>query len=623
MCGLAGFAGQGDRDDLRRMSASLTHRGPDGEGIFQDDERAVFLAHRRLAIVDLDGGAQPMGDGGGNLGVIYNGEIYNHLALRTELEGLGHRFLTDHSDTEVLIHGYREWGDGLPGRLNGMFAFAIFDRERQRIFLARDRFGEKPLYYSKTGRVFAFASELTALIAHSSVATNVSMTGLRKLLGYGFIPSPHSLYEGSHKLPPGHSLSFDLTDRSLSVKPYWQFELRPDHSLEGRDPDLLAEELRGLLGQATERRLMSDVPLGVFLSGGIDSSAILALASQIQPVDQIHAFSIGFEEASFDELAYAKRVAELFGVHHHWDVLTLEKARGLLDSVLGRMDEPIADPSILPTHLLCRFAREKITVALSGDGGDELFAGYDPFKALKLADWYEKLVPAPLHSLARGFVKLLPRSDANMSLDFKLGRTLQGLSYPWPMRNPAWMAPCDAQQLSELLREPADPEDVYEEAIACWNRCPGDLIDKTLSYFTRFYLTEDILHKVDRAAMMTSLESRAVFLDNDVVEFCQRLPGSFKYRNGTRKFLLKQSMQGLLPDDILNRPKKGFGVPAAKWLRELANEQIEQNMANELPSVSSGTVETLWAEHASGQFDHRIALWTLMALGHTVRNRIV
>jgi asparagine synthase (glutamine-hydrolysing) len=613
MCGLAGFFGRGDLNDLRRMSEALIHRGPDGEGSYQDGEIPLYLAHRRLAIVDLIGGEQPMWDAGKDICVVYNGEIYNHSALRSELEDLGHRFLSGHSDTEVLIHGYREWGEALPGKLNGMFAFTIYDRKRRRIFMARDRFGEKPLYYMQGREVFAFASELTALISHSAVSAEVSMTGLRKLLGYGFIPSPHTLYQDCRKLPAGHYLVFDLADLSLSVKPYWQFQLNPDPSLERRDHNDLAEELRGLLREATARRLMSDVPLGLFLSGGIDSSAILALATDAQPKDQIHAFSIGFKEASFDELGYAKAVAESFGVHHHWEVLTLEKARDLLATVLGRMDEPLADPSILPTYLLCRFARKKITVALSGDGGDELFAGYDPFKALKLADWYEKLTPAPLHRLARGFVKLLPRSDKNMSLDFKLGRTLQGLSYPWPMRNPVWMAPCDPQQLSELLQEPADPEDIYEEAIACWRQTPGNLVDKTLTYFTRFYLTEDILHKVDRAAMMTSLEARAVFLDNDVVDFCQRLPSSLKYHKGTRKYLLKQAMQGVLSDDILNRPKKGFGVPASKWLRELKHEHT----ADGLPAIAAGPVKNLWHEHAGGQADHRLALWTLMALRHS------
>ena len=614
MCGLAGFVGSGSRDDIVAMTAALAHRGPDGEGVFIDRELPVYLGHRRLAIIDLDGGHQPMWNEDGTVGVVFNGEIYNHEDLRQELRARQHRFSSDHSDTEVLVHGYEEWGAALVDRLNGMFAFAVFDRNRRRLFLARDRFGEKPLYYCCHRNGFAFASELSALALHPAVGRAPSRRALQKYFAYGYIPAPLALVEGCAKLPGGCCLTYDLDDARLSTNRYWQFRIDADESLNYKPEASLAEELRGLLVQAAKRRLISDVPLGLFLSGGVDSSGILAAAGQTISPDQISTFTVGFTESSFDESKFARNVARLFGTRHYEEKLDIDSARVLISEVLSRLDEPLADPSIIPTYLLSRFTRKYVTVALSGDGGDELFAGYDPFKAIGPARLYQYLVPRGLHRGMRRLVDLLPNSDRNMSLDFKLRRALKGLSYPPEMWNPIWLGPVEPMDMAELFEEPLSAEDLYDEAIALWHG-GGSLGDRTLEFYTNYYLQDDILMKVDRAAMMVSLETRAVLLDNDLVEFCRRLPYRFKYRNGTRKYLLKMALAPLLPSDVLNCRKKGFGIPVAKWLR--AMPEFRQ-ITDRLDLMRADPIARRWAEHRRGKVDHRLALWSWVALQQTI-----
>src|SRR6202048_1698768 len=454
MCGIAGFVGFGGRANLEAMTAALAHRGPDGSGTWISPERPVFLGHRRLSILDIEGGAQPMWDAAGDIGVVFNGEIYNHRELRHILEAAGHRFRSSHSDTEVLVHGWREWGEGLPVRLNGMFAFAIYDRARRHLFMARDRFGEKPLFvYRQPGRI-AFASELSALLRHSGIAAEIDPRALQKFFAWGFVPSPHALYRHCRQVPAGSSLLYALDDDSLSESRYWKFRLDPDRSLTDKDVPRLAEELRALFAQSVERRLMSDVPLGLFLSGGIDSGAVLAATTRVLPAGQVHAFTIGFTEPSFDESEHAQRLAAHFGVRHHLEMLELEDARELLPEGLGRLDQPLGDPSILPTYLLSRFTRRHVTVALSGDGGDELFAGYDTFDALTPAKIYASLMPRGLYRGLRRLVDLLPISTRNMSVDFKLRRALTGLSRPQAYWNPVWLSPADPQTIWEIFDEP-------------------------------------------------------------------------------------------------------------------------------------------------------------------------
>ncbi|HTZ36852.1 MAG TPA: asparagine synthase (glutamine-hydrolyzing) [Stellaceae bacterium] len=611
MCGIAGFVGDGGEADIRAMTLAIAHRGPDGEAYYSDPATALHFGHRRLAIIDLAGGAQPMWDGAGELCLIYNGEIYNHRELRALLVERGHRFRSSHSDTEVLLYGYREWGTELPQRLNGMFAFAIYDRKRRKLFLARDRFGEKPLYYYRKPGLFAFASELTALTRHRRFDAPLSERGLQKFFAYGYIPSPHTHYEGVSKLPPGSHLTLDLESGEVATERYWRFRIEPDESLGPPREAALAEELRALFVQAVRRRLMSDVPLGLFLSGGVDSAAVLAATAQQVPAAEIRSFTIGFREPSFDESAAARATAQAIGSTHREEMLDLGTARALIPEVLARLDEPLGDPSLIPSYLLSRFTRRHVTVALSGDGGDELFAGYDPFQALNPARCYHSLVPGALHRGIRHLAELLPVSTRNMGLDFKIRRALTGLSYPPSLWNPTWMAPVEPAVMRDIFAAPLPVEELYSEAIALWEEGRGkSLVDRTLEFFTNLYLPDDILMKVDRAGMMNSLESRAVFLDNDLVEFCRRLPAHFKYRNGERKYLLKRALAPLLPPAVAARPKKGFGMPVAAWLRDLP----PRNATAALPGASGAAVDAAWQAHRSGGADHRLLLWSNLAL---------
>jgi len=618
MCGIAGFAGEGERDDIVRMNAAQASRGPDGEGIWHDPANAVFLGHLRLAIIDLAGGAQPMWTRDERIGVVFNGEIYNHAELRAELKALGVQFSTDHSDTEVLLHGYRTWGDDFVNRLNGMWAFVIYDRSRRRLFASRDRFGKKPLYYTHRPGLFAFASELTALIAHRGVPSSISPAGLRKLFAYGYVPAPNSIVHDVHKLPGGHCLEHDLTTGSLRVWKYWDFVLEPFDAIPDDAEQRWCEELRALLGRAVHRRLVSDVPIGAFLSGGIDSSAIAAFAARELGPGRLNTYSIGFEEPSFDESAYARRAAELVQSTHRLKMLSMDTAREVLPQVLSRLDEPLGDSSLLPTYLLCGYAREHVTVAIGGDGGDELFAGYDPFRALRLANLYQKVVPRPIHRAISLLIARLPVSHRNMSLDFKLKRTLRGLDHPPSLWCPVWMAPLAPSDLEACLQESVDLEEVYSEAIEQWEGCrSAHLVDRTLQFYTKLYLQDDILTKVDRASMMHSLEVRAPFLDIELVDFVRRIPWRYKLRGGQTKYLLKKALEPLLPHDILHRSKKGFGVPVGAWFREGAI-RLPPSTA---PGTSPGYMARQLSAHMNGKSDERAFLWSMLTT-MTFMNRV-
>ena len=608
MCGICGFAGQGSDADLRRMTDVLRHRGPDAEGVWHDSTRAVYLGHRRLSIIDLDSGDQPMWTADGLLGIVFNGEIYNHLDLRRELVNLGHHFRTDHSDTEVLLHGYRQWGEPFVSRLNGMWAFALYDIEKRRLFLSRDRFGKKPLFYTLQGGAFVFASELTSLIRHPSVRASVDSLSLKKYFAYGFIPAPRTICQGIQKLPGGCNLTVDLTTLSFRTKVYWDFILDPFERIPRHPEEEWGEEVRRLLRGSVKRRLMSDVPLGVFLSGGVDSSSITAFAAEAVGQERIKTFCIGFEEASFDETNYAGEIADLFHTEHRQEILSMERAKELLPVIAGQLDEPMGDSSLLPTYLLCQETRKAVTVALSGDGGDELFAGYDPFRALAAARLYDALMPKRLHRAVRAFVAFLPTAHRNMSLDFRLKRTLRGLSYNRPLWNAVWLGPLGPADVTDLFQEPTDIEELYSEAIQQWESCPQDnLVDKTLQFYTKLYLQDDILVKADRASMMNSLEVRAPYLDIELVDFVRRIPHQYKFRHGQTKYLLKRSLESVLPKKILYRPKKGFGVPIGKWFAD--GSLTIQGDHDHIPNKS--LISEMFAEHRNGRSEHRMFLWNL------------
>lgn len=591
------------------MANAIRHRGPDGEGYYYCAVNGVNLAHRRLSITDIAGGHQPMWNEDGTVGIIFNGEIYNHMELRSELLRKGHVFKSDHSDTEVLIHGYEEWGSHLLIRLNGMFAFCIYDKNKKRLFFARDRFGKKPLYYTLLDQQLVFASELKALLVYPGVKQEIDPVSLQKYFGYGFIPAPYSLYRNVFKLPGGHYMFYDLDTATAKISRYWQFQVTPDSSYAKASEEDLALELRTLLTAAVKRRMVADVPIGVFLSGGIDSSTILACASQGEAVDRIKTFSIGFCEKEFDESDIARGIANHFGSNHTEEIFSIDSAKEVADHVLNMLDEPMGDSSILPTYLLSRFARQSVTVALGGDGGDELFAGYAPFRALKAAQLYCDMLPKGIRNFIQSQVNRLPASERYLSFDFKLKRTLQGLEYPSSVWNPVWLAPLKPDEIAELMNTPVEWDEVYADAINAWKSSNADdLLGRSIEFYGRFYLQDGVLTKVDRASMMVGLEVRAPFLDNNVVEFAQRLPSNLKYRCGTSKYLLKRAMKCILPDDLLYRPKKGFGIPLTSWLKSWPI--AESNVAG----CNDSFVKKMHDEHRQGIRDNRLFLWNWLVL---------
>lgn len=607
MCGIAGFYGTGSPDDIRRMTETLRHRGPDDGDIFVDG--ALHLGHRRLSIVDLANGRQPMRDEATGVTIVYNGEIYNHPEIRQQLDTAGQHFVTSHCDTETVLRAFLEWGPDCFARFNGMFALAIYCPRRRMLWLARDRFGEKPLFYARNTHGFAFASEIAALSRWSHFDNSLDHANLQRFFGWGYLPGGRTLHPGCRSLLPGSWMRLDLATGAEEHVRYWEFELTPDNALTDRDEPRLVEELRDLLVRAVQRRLLSDVPLGVFLSGGLDSSSVLAAAARVLPPEHIDAFTIGFTEPSFDESGNARQVAEAFGVRHHVSMLTADRMQASAPGILARMSEPLGDASLIPTEQLAAFTRRHVTVALSGDGGDELFAGYDPLAALKPAALYRRLMPPPLHGLLRHGVGLLPCSDRNMSLEFKLKRVLRGLSYPKAMQLPLWMSPLEPAEIRRFFDRPLTAEEIYEDALALWEAHSGcDDLSQALLFFTRFYLPDDILVKADRASMMVSLESRAIFLDNEIVAFCQRLPNRFKFRNGTRKYLLRKALAGWLPQRILELPKKGFGIPLNRWLRDMPAP------CPVLPDLNAAAVRRCEAAHRARKGDYRLFLWGLHAL---------
>ena len=613
MCGICGIAGYDPvvQEDLVRMTRVLRHRGPDDEGFFLEsyaDGLGVGLGFRRLSIIDLDTGNQPITNETATVQLVFNGEVYNFRELRKELEARGHRFATN-ADTEVIVHLYEDVGVRCVERLNGMFALALWDSTRRELVLARDRFGKKPLYYAELGRSLVFGSELKSLLQHPGCERRLDFESLGRYLALEYVPTPGSIIEGVRKLPAGHILRW--SGGRTSVEAYWDLSFADDTPPLADDEyaDMLREHLRA----SVRRRLMSDVPLGAFLSGGIDSSSIVALMVEAMPAEAVKTFTIGFGERSFDESEHARRVARHFGTDHHEDVFTSSVMLDLLPAMADFLDEPFADASILPTYLLSRFTREHVTVALGGDGSDELLAGYPTFTADRLATLYP--LPRVVHEgVIVPLVDRLPVSTSNFSLDFKLKRFARAASLPAGTRHATWLGSFDQSELAALLTR--EPGDVLADQRRVYDAAPSaDGLERLIYLYSKTYLQDDILVKVDRASMACSLEVRAPFLDVDLVEFLGRVPSRLKLRRFDTKHLLKRSMTGLLPPGIASRKKKGFGIPIAQWFKNELRDELQEELGAERLKAQGifepAEVQRLLAEHLTGRRDHRKSLWTL------------
>jgi len=636
MCGIVGYVGAPNPGVLTAMRDELTHRGPDECGNFIDER--VSLGHRRLSIIDLEHGHQPATNRDESVVLVYNGEIYNHLTVRGELETSGYQY-DSHCDTESVIHAYEQFGTACVDHLDGMFAFVLFDRVRGLLFGARDRMGKKPLYYTSRPfqgnghRVeFAFASELKSLRQHPAIAPELKISdpAVLSFLLHDYVVGAQSVYQNVRRLLPGHAFTFGLPGSGrdgFRAWRYWDIDFSPtEGACRAPSEKEARERVRTLLTSAVEARLMSDVPLGVLLSGGLDSSLVTSLMTQLRHAHSVKTFTIGFHEASFDESRHAAKVAAYLGTDHHCRWFAISDVQHHMDRLIDALDEPFADPSILPYSMLCEFARERVTVAMGGDGGDELFAGYDPFRAIRPARVYAKAIPEWLH---RGAIvplaSLIPTSGRNLSLSFKAARFLRGVTVPpraWP---PVWMAPFTIAQLQRLVPDLARDLTVEAGYASFLERSWGlkHDVDIMLYFYQRFYLPDNILFKADRASMLHSLEVRSPLLDTALVTYVNRLPAHLKLRR-TTKYLLKRVAEGgngqnpLLPRSIIRRRKKGFGIPIARWIREglydLFHETLLGNWPSSLGMFEPKEVARLLDRHRRGTENHYKELWALFVL---------
>jgi asparagine synthase (glutamine-hydrolysing) len=647
MCGIAGVLRAGHRTGeaelgniARRMADALRHRGPDGSGLWVDPEAGVAFGHRRLAIIDLSReGHQPMLSASGRFVIIFNGEIYNFRELRRELEELGHRF-RGHSDTEVLLGAIDQWGLGatLP-KIAGMFAFALWDRELRSAHLVSDRLGKKPLYFGWIGPNLVFASELKALLEHPNFAFEVDRGALTLLLRHGCVPSPYSICRGILKLPPATHLSLPWADPNAAreadlrqrFRPYWSLAEVAERGIAepfSLGPEAAVDSLDDLLGQVVAERMISDVPLGALLSGGIDSSTVVA-SMQKQSTRPIKTFSIGFREAGYDEAADAKRVARHLATDHTELHVTAEQARAVIPDLPEIYDEPFADRSQIPTFLVAKLARQEVTVALSGDGGDEIFGGYNrhfygpwlwnrlnpwPFSIRRLAaDFLTAVPPRAWDRIAGQVYRLVPRSSRQPTPGYRIHKlaglfTVDGPGALYRRLTSHWTDP------SALVIDGSEPSTILTDSA----RVPEGLdFAETMMYLDAVtYLPDDVLVKVDRASMAVSLEVRSPLLDHRLVEFAWRLPAALKVRPRQGKWVLRQVLDRYVPRELIDRPKQGFDVPLEAWLRgplhDWAETMLDRRRLSAEGFFQPAPIRTAWREHLSGVRDRTGELWPVL-----------
>jgi len=618
MCGIVGKVYFDEEQrvskiELRRMTQTLAHRGPDGEEIWVDGN--VGLGHRRLAIIDLRAiAAQPMPNEDGSVWITFNGEIYNFKELRDELESRGHRFRTN-SDTEVIVYAWEEYGRACVERLRGMFAFAIWDRRRRTLFLARDRVGKKPLFYFSGPDRFVFASEIKAILADPEVPVEPDPRAVDHYLALQYVPSPQTAFRGIRKLPAGHWL--EMRDGRVEIGRYWKLRYGPKRGLSW--PDAIAQ-LRWHLAEAVRLRLVSDVPLGAFLSGGVDSSAVVA--HMALALDRpVRTFSVGFDEPSHDERRFARMIADRYATEHT-ELVVKPSVLDILPRLVWHYDEPFGDSSAVPSYAIAELTRQHVTVVLNGDGGDENFAGYDRYIVNRRAHRGD-VIPLGWRRSAAALLGRLPASKRQRQPWRKLAVVAEAMAEVPERRYARWVGHLSRGERQELytsaFREAvdgSDPEQLFVEAFA--RSDAEDWTDATLDADVSLYLVDDLLVKMDRATMAHSLEGRSPFLDHVLMEFVASLPATFKLAGGEKKRILKAALQGVVPQAILDRPKMGFGAPISGWfrndLREMAYDLLLSPRAVQRAYFRPGVVASLLDQHIQGQADHGEDLWDLLVL---------
>lgn len=616
MCGIAGKLSLRSNEPvvpetIAQMCAVIRHRGPDDEGVYIDGNFGMGM--RRLSIIDLSTGRQPIRNEDGSVWTVFNGEIYNFAELRTQLRGKGHQFYTN-TDTEVIVHLYEEYGEAFVSHLTGMFAVAVWDKNQKKLLLARDRLGIKPLYYLADSNRLLFGSEIKSLL-QDDVNREIDLQALHDYLSLNYIPGPRTAFQHIRKLPPGYMLT--CAKGTVRTTPYWDISYPAvGAAATGRSEESYCDELHALLKDVVKQHLISDVPLGVFLSGGIDSSALVALMSEVS--DQpIQTFSIGFEERSYSELDVARVVAQKFGTVHH-ELVVKPQAAELVPELVRYFDEPFADSSAIPVYYVAKLAREHVTVALSGEGGDEVFAGYETYAAYKFAELYKRLPRFLTETIIPSLIHRLPVSQQKVSFDYKAKRFVGGALLP-PADGHYWWKVIfseDAKRTLYTYEADAleDPQLLFRRA---YDQCTADEVLTKLQHIdAKIYLPDDILVKADRMSMATSLEARVPFLDHRIVEFAAALPTKLKMRGLNKKYILKQTMARQLPDLVLKGKKRGFNVPIPVWLRgelrEMVHDVLHPRRIKETGFFNETVVSQLIHDHEAGHADYSRNIWGLM-----------
>ncbi len=619
MCGICGVAGPAgfrvNRSLLDRMTHLMEHRGPDERGVWINPAGSAGIGARRLSIIGIDNGAQPILNEDSSCVLVANAEIYNYRRLKKDLESRGHRFRTN-TDIEVILHLYEEKGEDLANLLNGMFAFAIWDETRRRLVLGRDRMGIKPLFYARHEERLIFASEIKSIICDESFPRNINLQAMHDYFSFDYVPGEQTIFEGISRIPPGCVMVFD-GQKSRTTR-YWDLKFQPSERAEPMQ--FYVERVRELLSQSVTRRLMSDVPVGVLLSGGMDSSAITAYMAK-QSSEPVKTFSIGFEEASFNELKYARIVASRFDTEHDELVLTAKEALAVLESHIRYFDEPYADGAAIPTYYVCKLASEKVKVVLSGEGGDEVFAGYDTHAAYRLAQSFRR-VPAFLRNgLLKPLIDLLPASDKKISFDFRAKRFIRGVELPVPDAHLFWrivLTESEKMMLySDELRAHLRVEASERIFRSLFETCAAkDHLNRLLYIDSKVFLPGDLFVKNDRMSMAHSVEARVPMTDPDLVEFAGTVPVKMKLRGLRTKSLLREAMRGILPDTIIRKKKIGLDMPYGKWLKhelhDFMRDTLSSQRLRESGLFNQDYVNGMIADHIANRRNNARALWGLV-----------
>ncbi len=622
MCGICGILRLGlapvdpDGTLIDRMTDTLAHRGPNDRGTWHDDR--VALGHRRLSVIDLShAGRQPMGNEDGSVQIVYNGEVYNFRELkeRFALVQRGHIFRS-RTDTEVLVHMYEEIGLDMVSKLNGMFAIAIWDARDQLLHLIRDRYGIKPLFYQRDNGFFRFASEIKAIIADDRVQRKISIQALHDFLTFDYVPGEQTAFDGIYEVPPAHWMTIDI-EGEVKTRRYWDLSFAVDESI---DEERAVTQALELMDLSVKRRLVADVPIGVLLSGGMDSSTLVALMHR-HTSEPIHTYSVGFEDPSFNELPYARIVSKSFATIHREIIVTPQLVRDLLPKYLGYIDEPYGDGSAIPTYCVCQLARDDVVVVLSGEGGDEAFAGYDTYTAYQASQWF-RLVPRWVRQgLIAPLVSCLPVSDKKLSLEFKLKRFLGGLDLPPAQAHLWWRIVLTEGQKRELytpeVLDQLTPQASERHFFEVFGRSGAkDILSRLIHIDSSVFLPDDLMVKNDRMSMAHSLEARVPMTDPELTEFMSRVPSRLKLRHFRKKHILRRAMDGILPSTILQKKKIGLEIPYSRWLKNELNDllmtYLAPNRIAETGLFRPEPIKTLIDDHIAGRHDHGRALWGLL-----------